>query len=72
MSTAPTAVAKPRAPGPLTLSRKPSADPMLENLYTLFRRSYLAARQRGKGNEAYRCAASRGCRGRYSRTKANW
>jgi lauroyl/myristoyl acyltransferase len=45
--------AKKRPAGPLTLSRKPSADPMLENLYTLFRRSYLAARTRGKGNEAY-------------------
>jgi hypothetical protein len=40
-------------PGPLTLSRKPSEDPLLENLYTLMRRSFLAGRSRGKTVEAY-------------------
>ena len=46
---------KPRTakPGPLTLSRKPSEDPLLENLYTLMRRSFLTARARGKALEAY-------------------
>lgn len=45
--------AKTPRPGPLTLSRKPSEDPLVENLYTLLRRSYLAARARGKGPQAY-------------------